>query len=152
MKIAICNQQKHLRLNIVALRRLTSFFLERLARGANLEWGELSLVLTDDAGITAINRVYLDSADVTDVIAFPLQTPRATSRRDGEIFVNTERALTLYPRAPARELALYVAHGCNHLAGGRDHTDAGRRRMRQKENALLAAAERAGLLQGILLT
>jgi hypothetical protein len=71
MKIIITNRQKIGRPNIPGIRRLMLFFLRQAQRrNPRRRWGEISLVLTDDAGISRINRLYLDREHVTDVIAF----------------------------------------------------------------------------------
>jgi len=55
----------------------------------------------------------------------------------GELFVNAERAACCAPRRagwdPDRELALYLAHGFDHLTGADDGTRAERSRMRRRE-------------------
>ena len=65
---------------------------------------------------------------------------RKTPKR--EIIVNAERAWLAGSRrrgwSPSRELALYIAHGCDHLNDERDTTPAGRRRMRRRELHWLA--------------
>jgi ssRNA-specific RNase YbeY (16S rRNA maturation enzyme) len=62
------------------------------------------------------------------------------------VFVNAERARAegLRRGGVADELALYIAHGCDHLAGASDRTPAGRARMRRREQAWLAEARRLG--------
>jgi rRNA maturation RNase YbeY len=59
----------------------------------------------------------------------------------GELFVNVERAHQAAPRrtgwSPDHELALYLAHGCDHLTGADDTTPRERARMRRRELAWL---------------
>lgn len=55
-----------------------------------------------------------------------------------EIFVNVERAAQVRPCSrkwnASRELALYIAHGCDHLISGEDDArDDERKRMRARE-------------------
>ncbi|MBN1558429.1 MAG: rRNA maturation RNase YbeY [Lentisphaerae bacterium] len=81
-----------------------------------------------------VNRRYLRCDAPTDVLSFrypPL--PGEAEEAGGELFVNVQRALERAPRAPSRELALYLAHACDHLAGHDDADDAARRRMRRRE-------------------
>ena len=57
-------------------------------------------------------------------------------------FYNLERARAEgrgRPGGPARELALYLAHGLDHLAGADDDVPARRRAMRRRETAWLDA-------------
>ena len=56
--------------------------------------------------------------------------------------VNSERAAAEgrgRPGGTSRELALYLAHGLDHLAGRDDAAPAERRAMRRRENGWLAA-------------
>jgi rRNA maturation RNase YbeY len=114
---------------------------------------ELSLVLTDDIGISRINREYLNRTGPTDVICFKYDPlPGEDNSVGGEIIVNVERAL-VEGRARgsvARELALYLAHGCDHLAGESDVTKAGYMRMRRRESRWLRDADRLGMIVGLL--
>ena len=48
---------------------------------------------------------------------------------------------------PDYELALYLAHGVDHLTGADDHEDDGFRRMRARELRWVAAADREDLLR-----
>jgi rRNA maturation RNase YbeY len=154
MKIIITNRQKIGRPNIPGIRRLMLFFLRQAQRrNPRRRWGEISLVLTDDAGISRINRLYLDREHVTDVIAVaePAQ-PFAGERGDytGEIFVNVQRAREVGRAQVDRELALYLAHACDHLSGAADATPPARRRMRTRELRWLRAAQTMGLLAELL--
>ena len=45
---------------------------------------------------------------------------------------------------PAHELALYIAHGCDHLAGEDDTTPAQRQRMRKRELRWLREVQKHG--------
>lgn len=108
----------------------------------------------NDDGIRRVNRDVLGRDDVTDVIsiAYP-PAPGDTPGWNGEVIVNIERAVVSGRRlgrrrgagasrwTPARELALYIAHGCDHLADEDDDTPDARRRMRRRELRWLKEAE-----------
>jgi probable rRNA maturation factor len=96
--------------------------------------GELTLVLTGDQGIQALNRDFLGEDAPTDVLSFSAQ-------EDGGPFVASLEAKTYlgdviisYPRAAdqaaehghpvEQELDLLVVHGVLHLLGY-DHADEG---------------------------
>lgn len=117
-------------------------------------WGEISVVLTDDNGIEAINRRCLDHAGSTDVISFSFSPlPGFDESRSGEILVNVQQAHRADRRSrwgPEDELALYIAHGLNHLAGGNDDLPEGRQRMRRQELHSVRAARDRGLLDRLL--
>lgn len=118
-------------------------------------WKEMSVVLTNDAGIRILNQKHLGNSDVTDVISFnydPLPGERGGT--SGEIIVNVERAAQDVNRRwtwdAGKELALYIAHGCDHLVGQTDSDDAGRARMRRRELRWINKAARLGLIQGVI--
>lgn len=116
-------------------------------------WAAVSVVILDDAGIMPVNRLYLDADLATDVIAFAYPVSGARAKWQGELFVNVQRAAQI-GRTPARtehELALYLAHGADHLAGHDDHNPAARRAMRRRELDWLRRARADGLLRDLLL-
>ncbi len=102
----------------------------------------------DDAGITGINEALLDHEGPTDVIAvrYDAIPGEDQSGTVAELYVNVERAVQLARRGwPAgRELALYLAHGCDHLAGEDDATPDQKAQMRRRELKWLREAEKAG--------
>ncbi len=112
-------------------------------------WGHLSLIITDHAGMTKIHKASFGSAQTTDVISFAYP-PTSPMDEDatGEVIVNAEQAQEQGARydGPARELALYIAHGCQHLTGADDSTPALKQRMRRVENRWLAEAAALGLI------
>lgn len=156
MNILIGNRQQIARPNLPGIRRLLLFFMDKV-RSAHprRRWDEISLILADDAGMARINRLYLDREQATDVISFTLPgLPRAgapcATGVGGELFVNVQRALEVAGRNVDRELALYIAHACDHLAGAEDRSPRGRRRMRTRELRWLREAERMRLLKDLL--
>jgi len=115
-------------------------------------WAEVSVVLTDDAGIASVNRTFLDHARATDVITFTLlPMPGGGAGTSGEIYLNVERAMGEGARRDGAtdELALYLAHGCDHLAGANDRTVMERRRMRRRELLWIRRARQDGLMAGL---
>lgn len=161
MKISVHNRQTKRRPNVRKLATLARFFMLQAGRlKPACPWAEVSVVLTDDAGITPVNRTFLDHARATDVITFTLASmPGGEAGTCGEIHLNVQRALEEGARrggstAPttgsaADELALYLAHGCDHLTGADDRTLRERRRMRRRELLWIKQARRAGLMAGL---
>ncbi len=122
--------------------------------------GELTLVLTDDEGIRDVHLRCFDDGATTDVISLNYDpVPGDPGGASGEIFVNVDCAQrharpATHTRAAwdaSQELALYIAHGCDHLGGGEDDTDNERRRMRNRELRWLRTAAREGLLDEALI-
>jgi probable rRNA maturation factor len=137
MHVSIINQQSAAKASLPGLRRLTEFCLRKAAKRTGLDWGEVSVVLVDDEASREVNRAHLGHDYATDVISFNFDPIPGESERGvcGEIVVNVEQAKRLGHRygGAARELALYIAHGCDHLSGEDDKTPAQRQRMRRRE-------------------
>jgi probable rRNA maturation factor len=113
----------------------------------------LSVILLEDRGIQAVHRDLFGEATPTDVITQPYRPVPPAIGWSGEIYVNAQRAAEEGRRrsgGAARELALYVIHGCLHLGGETDAHPKGRARMRRLEQTRLRIAEREGLLSALL--
>lgn len=110
--------------------------------------GQATLVITDDEGIQALNRDFLDHDVPTDVLAF-------SAREDGGTFVVAPEAgeylgdvIVSYPRAVAQaheqchdvnqELCLLTIHGMLHLLGYDHESEGDKATMWAKQEALLA--------------
>ena len=119
------------------------------------EWEEVSLVLTDDEEMERLNGIHLGIRESTDVLSFCYQPmPGGSSLCSAEIIVNVQRAFREAHRvswSPEKELALYIAHGCDHLTDADDHDSAGRKHMRRRELRWLKDAESAGMISGLIL-
>lgn len=116
---------------------------EAADRGAPLE---LSLLLTDDAGIHPLNAQWRAVDRPTDVLSFPLDEGPTL----GDVVISLETAAE---RADPPtwlledELAFLLVHGVLHLLG-HDHHEAGERAvMEAAEQALWTALGRAGTLR-----
>ena len=127
--------------------------MARAARSSgNEQWRGVTVVLTDDRGICRIHAQCLGQPRVTDVISLRYEpVPGEPGGPTGDIVVNAERAVQESHRwkgrgGASRELALYIAHGCDHLAGETDDDERGQARMRRRELRWLRQAEEAGLI------
>lgn len=90
----------------------------------------------DDAAMTDLNRRMFGREGTTDVISATYRpTPGMVGDTTAELFVNAECAVREGTRrgGVARELALYLAHGWDHLSGADDASADDRRRMRRRE-------------------
>ena len=116
---------------------------------------ELSLALTDDAGIRAVTKQWYGGETVTDVLSFPQDntpTPREATTGDeqpphvlGDVVINLDEARRIAPPGEAAlraELDRLLAHGLCHLAGyDHERGEADAQRMRAQERELLRAVE-----------
>jgi rRNA maturation RNase YbeY len=140
MRLSILNAQSRLRVSANALKRL-ALALAEMAQARTPDepaWRDVAVHLLDDAGIAPVNEAIMGHACATDVITQRYETcPGEPDGLVGELFVNVERAARAAPRRASwsadRELALYLAHGFDHLTGADDGTPAERARMRRRE-------------------
>ena len=139
MQISIENRQRKFRVDRAVLRQVVAKLatLAAASRGAR-PWRELTVILTDDAGMVPLNLRIMRHTGSTDVITQRYEPlPGEPDGMIGEVLVNVERAWQVGSRrrgwSAARELALYIAHGCDHLNDEDDATPAGRQRMRRRE-------------------
>jgi rRNA maturation RNase YbeY len=118
------------------------------------DWGEIVVILTDDDQIASIKDQVFSRSEVTDVIALRYAPiPGIEHCTTAEIFINVDLATHCTRRrgwSPSRELALYLAHGCDHLTGGLDDTEAQRRTMRRRELRWLREAQQLGIVDQLL--
>ena len=109
-----------------------------LPRGA-----EVSVVLTDDAAIQALNRRWRGRDAATNVLSFPAPRPRAgPAPMLGDIVVAFEtlaREAEGEGKAFSAHLAHLVVHGFLHLLGFDHENDADADDMEARERAILAA-------------
>jgi probable rRNA maturation factor len=134
-------------------RRLQADWLTAIAR-ITLEHEaagdcQLSVVITDDAEIRALNRQYTGEDRPTDVLSFsqeegePFVSPAGEPRRLGDVIVSLETAERQAAEAGhdlEAEVAHLLAHGILHLLGY-DHAEPDEEReMRERERAVLSKA------------
>lgn len=144
MKTTVRNQQRKHRLNLPTIRRLTGKLAQCIeAANPDTVWEEVTLILTDDNGITQANREFFGKDHPTDVISFRCEAIPGEEGATGDLLVNVECALREGPQHDGihRELALYIAHGFDHLSGADDDTPAHRAAMRRTELRWLEALQ-----------
>ena len=86
--------------------------------------GDVSVVLTDDAEIRALNKAFRGIDAATDVLSFPAcEGDLITGAPDGflgDIAISCPRAFSQaeeYGHSPAREFAFLAVHGALHILG-----------------------------------
>ena len=122
---------------------------------------EITLVITDDDEIRALNDAHRGIDEPTDVLSFPLEdsplvgtgavpdfiTPPEVVRHLGDVVISYPRAeeqAREYGHSIRRELAYLMVHGCLHLLGYDHEDEADREAMRVKEEAALVEIPREG--------
>jgi len=137
MNLQIDNRQNFVKLDRAGLRQLVHLLATRALRGERgTAWSGITVVLTNDRGIQTFKQAAFGYREITDVVTLRYAPSPADPGIEGEIFINVQRAAAAPCRAnwsPAHDLALYIAHGLDHLSGADDATPATRRRMRQRE-------------------
>lgn len=153
MNILIANRQRKIRISKSLLHRWAGFFMAKAsALNPSREWIECSLVLVGDREMTRLNEDVLHHSGTTDVITFTYRSApgEIPAGWRGEVVVNTmaaERAAREQHWPLVKELALYIAHGCQHLAGENDDTPARRAAMHRRQLRWLREADRRKLLR-----
>lgn len=131
ISISVKNQQELVELDFAALKAAAKIVLE----GEGTSAGKVTVAVFDDETIHALNKRHLDHDEPTDVLAFPYSEPTA-KKVEADIALGAgvaKRAAEERGHAVMAELCLYVIHGCLHLRGYEDKTDAGATEMRRKE-------------------
>lgn len=148
MNVAVSNAQTIRRPRIRLIRRWACYFLNRAGKRTAITWGDISILLTDNATIRKINETHLGHDYETDVISFNFDPiPGTDPALAGEIVLNVEFACEQGQKHGGcdHELALYLAHGCDHLSGEDDKTAGQRQRMRKRELTWIRDGVASGL-------
>ena len=151
----ITNLQRAVRINQPAWKSLVGWLMSKTqAMDPSRVWLECSVVLVGHRRMTEINEQVLHHEGTTDVITFHYPSlPGEPTGWRGEIVINTQEAIEIgtdRSGGVARELALYLAHGCQHLGGADDQTSAERAAMARRQTGWLRQADRLGLIQPLL--
>ncbi|MBD3246558.1 MAG: rRNA maturation RNase YbeY [Candidatus Omnitrophica bacterium] len=113
--------------------------IKKICASADIDPEAVSFVFCGNERIRELNRRYLRTDSVTDVIAFPL-AEKTEPGYLGEVVVSVERAVEAAPsyrHGWEKELALYCIHGVLHLLGYDDRTAESRREMERRQEEIL---------------
>ncbi|MCL6649643.1 MAG: rRNA maturation RNase YbeY [Chloroflexi bacterium] len=110
----------------------------------------VSVQLTDDATVQALNRTYRGIDAPTDVLAFGFDPgdfalPPGAPRQLGELVIAvpySARSAAEQGQTLAQELLVLVVHGTLHLLGYDDEEDEAWRTMKRRQDSILAALAR----------
>lgn len=120
-------------------RRILGGLIRSICRQFGMKSGRIDLAITDDAGIRRINRRFLGTSAVTDVISFDLSDTTENGRCIS-LAVNADLAVRQSRRrrhSPREELALYITHGLLHQFGFDDRQPEDASVMHAMENRIL---------------
>ncbi len=140
--INLQNLNPKIELDLGFFKRFASKVLELM----NLDESEVNVLLVTSQRIRGMNQRYFGRDKATDVIAFPANEdgfPDVGHENVflGDIAISTDRALVNsreYSTEFREELARYIVHGLLHLTGEEDTTPDKRKKMKKKEDELLA--------------
>jgi probable rRNA maturation factor len=130
---------------------------ERMLCELGLERAELSVLVTNDAGICELNRVHRKQDRPTDVLAFPLDAraaakpsarvhSREPERLLGDVVISLDtaaRQAASRKRPLEAEVTFLLAHGLAHLVGHDHKTKAQKQRMDRVVRRLVRSASAA---------
>jgi rRNA maturation RNase YbeY len=134
IEVAVYVTHRRRRLNRVRAIRAVRAAL----RAEKVRAGQVTVIGISDPVCRRMNRRFLGHDYPTDVISFPLGPAGVL---EGEVYVNLDRAhvqARAYRVTPGHEATRLVIHGTLHLAGYDDRTPAKARRMRRREDQILA--------------
>lgn len=154
------NRQRRFDVDTDMCRSLLSEFIRysrRIRSGDSTPWVEVMVLLVDDKASAAAHSAAFEDPTPTDVITMSYAPmPGIGTGISGELVVNVCRAEELGRKhargnrwSPDHELALYIAHGIDHLAGGTDEQPEARLKMRRRDLAWVHRADAAGLVRGL---
>lgn len=150
MNLILLNRQRIRPIRRVSLIALTRFLIDCAFPLNNQRPFEITLTLVDHKRIRPLKQRYWKQNVTTDVITFTYDAPppAPAGARIGDLIVNVQQAVEVGPRlgGEIHELALYLAHGLDHLTGADDADPSQRLAMRRRELAWLRRACAAGLL------
>jgi len=140
-EITISNRQKSLDISASSLRRLVEFVAE--AEGREIDSIDVAIVDADE--IASLNIRYLGKDEVTDVLSFDISEANSPGI-SAQIVVCGDVAAEVGPRhnmSGDEELMLYIIHGLLHLMGYDDAEDELAKRMKRRQEQMLAEFNRA---------
>lgn len=107
---------------------------------------EISMLITDNDGIRALNREYRDKDTPTDVLSFPQydEIPNMPYLYLGDIVISVERCeeqASDFGHSFEREFMYLTVHSCLHLLAYDHMNDDDKKEMRMREKAIMASVE-----------
>lgn len=95
----------------------------------------LNIIQVSDLELLKVNQEFLKHDYLTDIITFNYS--EVEHKVDGELYISYERVKENSDSSELDELRRVIIHGCLHLCGLNDATEAEKVRMREAENLYL---------------
>jgi probable rRNA maturation factor len=102
------------------------------------EIGNLNIVFTSDKNLQKLNKKYLTSNNLTDVITFDYKEDKKIS---GDIYISVERVrqnADTFDETFEREIKRVIIHGILHLIGYKDKEEKEKENMKVREECYLS--------------
>ena len=109
-----------------------SRFANSARRAVNLS-GEVDILLSTDAELKRLNRIFRSKNKPTDVLSFPAP-PEISEQHAGDLAISIEtaaRQAKAFGHSLAGELRILILHGLLHLTGMDHETDEGQMAARE---------------------
>jgi len=123
---------KHPKPNATSLDKTTlRRFLQRAQSAVGLT-GEVHVLLTDDAALRRLNRLFRGKDKATDVLSFPAS--REATGMAGDLAISLDHAqqqASAFGHTLVEEVKILLLHGLLHLAGEDHETDSGQMAARE---------------------
>jgi probable rRNA maturation factor len=136
MTLCFRNRQQGCAMDLRLLRRVLRYAIDHYFATNEVE---LCFHFVEGKEMAATNERYLGHVGATDVITF--NHAEKSSVLHGEIFICPDVAVTQakeFRTSWQEEIVRYAVHGLLHLEGHDDRAAAPRRKMKQKEDSIMA--------------
>ncbi len=137
MIIEIKNLQTKIPISLLSIKAV----IRKILKKEGIIPACLSIVFVTNRKMKAMNKKYLRHDYATDVITFDLRECKDPKVMNGEIIISAEMAANNareFGVPVKKEIVLYVVHGILHLLGYDDHSPSQIKKMRAKEQELMA--------------
>lgn len=116
-------------------KRILRRWLEKAIEEENFVPGAINFIICNDDYLYKMNKKYLKSKMLTDILTFPMAEDAKTISAD--IYISIERVRDnskQFKQQVKKELARVMIHGLLHLMGYDDQDEESKKKMREKEN------------------
>ena len=151
MKIHLINNQKKYKIESNNILKVIESLCKNLKQ-TKKSWDEISIIIVDNNKIKKLHKKYFNKNIITDVITFSYSPIPGENKFSADIVINID---LVYKEGLIRnnidyELAIYIAHGIDHLNGNDDNSYLKRQEMHNREKKWLLKLEKNDLLNNLI--